>query len=604
MVDISVPTRAKPNILAAAVIVALSLIAVRVAGVAQAPIEVLVWSGYDEIMRLISVREWLNGAGWFDTNIDRVAPPEGLSLHWSRYVDAAIGGLILALSVFVPLDTAEAIAIIFWPTLLQVGFLALTAILARRLFGDLAAAFAVMAVVMWVGTAHARFGPVRIDHHGLQVLLTLVLIATLLLPMRARWAGVLGGLVAAFSLAIGLEMLLAIALAGVILTLRCVTHPVQSAPQLQAFGISLSLGAVLFFVGQTPSAEWFAARCDELAVPILVLAGAGGISALAIAQLSRRMQSPLHRGLMALALGIAALAAASPFLGPCVAGPYGYLPAELQRAISSHITEARPAHAYLRFWQAGNPIYYYIVPILAATVFATVIHLREGRSGVGAGIWAGPVPVLLSFAWLGLLGSGIQMRMAISADPVIPLLMGFVAAKLFTAWHARPVSAGRICALLLGFLSMFASGKAFELAYQWSRDPAPTTAAAPETVPFNFCRRTEVVQSLAALPPSRVMALGNLGLPVLLLTEHTIPLAPYHRSEMAMRNILLHHQPDPAFLFEQLAASQADYLVLCRNARYGDGTAYANELAAGASAEGLVPVSGMHPDLIVLRVVP
>jgi hypothetical protein len=45
--------------------------------------------GNDSIMRLLSVRDWLNGQGWFDMSNGRVLPPEGISLHWSRYVDLA-----------------------------------------------------------------------------------------------------------------------------------------------------------------------------------------------------------------------------------------------------------------------------------------------------------------------------------------------------------------------------------------------------------------------------------------------------------------------------------------------------------------------------------
>ncbi len=45
----------------------------------------------DSIMRLIAVQNWLGGQGWFDTVEYRLVPPEGTLMHWSRYMDAAIG---------------------------------------------------------------------------------------------------------------------------------------------------------------------------------------------------------------------------------------------------------------------------------------------------------------------------------------------------------------------------------------------------------------------------------------------------------------------------------------------------------------------------------
>jgi hypothetical protein len=58
-------------------------------------------------MRFLSVRDWLNGQGWFDMSNNRVLPPEGMSLHWSRYVDLGIAGVIGAASRFSSLRTGR-----------------------------------------------------------------------------------------------------------------------------------------------------------------------------------------------------------------------------------------------------------------------------------------------------------------------------------------------------------------------------------------------------------------------------------------------------------------------------------------------------------------
>lgn len=58
-------------------------------------------------MRLVAIRDWPGGQGWFDTTQYRLVPPEGVVLHWSRYLDVAIAAVIAPLSWIVPMETAE-----------------------------------------------------------------------------------------------------------------------------------------------------------------------------------------------------------------------------------------------------------------------------------------------------------------------------------------------------------------------------------------------------------------------------------------------------------------------------------------------------------------
>ena len=54
----------------------------------------------DDAARLVSVRELLAGARWFDTTLPRIGAPEPLVSHWSRLIDAPLGVMI---AVFAPL---------------------------------------------------------------------------------------------------------------------------------------------------------------------------------------------------------------------------------------------------------------------------------------------------------------------------------------------------------------------------------------------------------------------------------------------------------------------------------------------------------------------
>src|SRR5205807_2014261 len=48
----------------------------------------------DDAMRLVQIRDFLNGQAWFDLTQYRVNPPEGVPMHWSRLIDLPVAVLI------------------------------------------------------------------------------------------------------------------------------------------------------------------------------------------------------------------------------------------------------------------------------------------------------------------------------------------------------------------------------------------------------------------------------------------------------------------------------------------------------------------------------
>ena len=44
----------------------------------------------DDTLRMVQVRDLLAGQGWWDLHQYRVAPPQGMLMHWSRLVDAPL----------------------------------------------------------------------------------------------------------------------------------------------------------------------------------------------------------------------------------------------------------------------------------------------------------------------------------------------------------------------------------------------------------------------------------------------------------------------------------------------------------------------------------
>src|SRR5512138_754714 len=101
------------------------------------------WLGdTDDAVRLVTVRELIGGAPWFDTTLPRIGAPEPLVSHWSRLIDAPLAALIIALTPLLGVEQAELVMRFVWPALL---FFALALIVAReahRRAGPVGAAFA------------------------------------------------------------------------------------------------------------------------------------------------------------------------------------------------------------------------------------------------------------------------------------------------------------------------------------------------------------------------------------------------------------------------------------------------------------------------------
>lgn len=81
----------------------------------------LVQGDNDDIMRWMSVKAWLAGQSWFDMTQYHVEPPEGLSMHWSRYLDAALASFYSLLALALSPEAAERWTLVFgqiccfWP---------------------------------------------------------------------------------------------------------------------------------------------------------------------------------------------------------------------------------------------------------------------------------------------------------------------------------------------------------------------------------------------------------------------------------------------------------------------------------------------------------
>src|SRR3569623_3215270 len=156
----------------------------------------------DDMMRLQQSRDWRGGQAVTDLTQHRLGAAPGLAMHWSRLADLVPGGIIAALTPMVGTHAAETAAVILWPAALFGLALLLVARIARAVGGaELARTALIVAAIAYPVTP--IFLPGRIDHHGLQIVLLLVIARTLVAgPSMGR--GLVAGLAATASLVLGM----------------------------------------------------------------------------------------------------------------------------------------------------------------------------------------------------------------------------------------------------------------------------------------------------------------------------------------------------------------------------------------------------------------
>ena len=168
----------------------------------------------DGYMRLARVTQLWQDGNWFDSLVTRIGPPDGLTLHWSRPFDLLLlfGALIAA-----PLLGFEA-GLYWWGVVL--GPLLQVATVIALLWASaplLSRAWRCLLAFLFVPqpAIFGAFAVGRPDHHGVQILLFVLLIGlTLRLifdPARSR-AAIWAGAISALAVWISVESMLPVAL--------------------------------------------------------------------------------------------------------------------------------------------------------------------------------------------------------------------------------------------------------------------------------------------------------------------------------------------------------------------------------------------------------
>ena len=507
----------------------------------------LALSDTDDNMRLMQVRAWMSGQGWYDLRQYRLNPPGGFDIHWSRIVDLPIAGLILFFRLFTTPAWAERLAVGIAPLIPFSVVMAAVAVAARRLIDARAWP---LALVFLFGCAATllMFMPTRIDHHGWQLAALAVTVASLADPARAR-GGAIVGAASAFSLSIGLEMLPYAVGAGGILALRWVWDR-EEAPRLAAYGAALAGGCAVGYGGFASYAN-AAMRCDALTPVWLSATVAGGAFLLALAWLNPARREV--RLVLALVAGAVLAAAFAGLFPQCLGRPEG-VSDELARTWLNNVREARPI--YKHPLRTAFPIAALPVIGLIGAIFAT------WRARGDAAKLAGWVPVTLFTALACAL-----LLWQVRVGPAAQLLA--VPGATALGWAIFPwllnhrLMAVRVIGSVGGFLIV--SGLFAGLMIRWLPIDRPNAMQQRIGRANQRCATIPAMRPLDRLPPQTVFTHVDLGPRLITLTHHNAIAGPYHRNGDAILDVHHAFQGSPATFHRIAKAHGATLLLICPN---------------------------------------
>jgi hypothetical protein len=501
----------------------------------------------DDNMRMMQVRALLRGQDWFDLRQYRLNPPFGANIHWSRLVDLPIAGIILLMRPFFGGADAERIAAAIAPMLPYCVLLFGVALTARRLIDPRAFFLPILALIV-AGLTNSMYMPERLDHHGWQLALLALSVAGLADPKRAR-GGVTLGITTALSLAIGLEMIIYLAIAGAAVALFWVADAGQKRRAI-AYAVSLG-GGVAFCFLVFASYDNRIALCDAL-TPVwlsdLMLASALLLGAALSTPADWRVRLGVVAGIGLAVAGFHALA-----WPQCLGRPENVSP-ETYSLWLSHVREARPV--YRQTWQIATLIL--ALPVTATVGWALLAWRNRKdpdalRRTLAA--WAPAFVAALLLFWQVRTGPAAQMLAAVGAVAII-----WVLAPLFERTRNPILQVlGLVSIILIGFGAVVPLGM----------DYAPQRKLSPREIQIEranrMCNFIGSYHPIALLPKGVVFTFIDLAPRLITVTHHDSIMGPYHRNGDQIVDAMKAFRGSAEQAHRIIDKYHSDYLLTCPN---------------------------------------
>ncbi len=531
----------------------------------------------DDALRLMEVRDLLAGQNWFDMHQYRIAAPEGVPMHWSRLVDIPLAGMMLILRPLLGPAMAEMVTLVTVPLLTLLAALMLVGRLTAKFFDNETVGIACL--VTAIGTPLViQMIPMRIDHHGWQIVLALAALNGLAARDALRGGLAIGVSLAAL-LAISIEGLPITAVFLGVLALRGLKGSGYAG--LAAASATLALASVVIFLG-TRGLSDLGTHCDQISPIHIALFGLVALGSGALVAVAPR-RWPVALGMLG-ATAAATMALYLKVAPQCRGGAFVALDPMMKQYWYDNIAEGMP------FWHSPLAAAIELVGVPLVGLFALALLWRDAQTARERAWWFDHALVL---AGALLIGAGVARASAtacgIAAIPTAALVLRLIAAL-------RTVSPLRRIAGYVGLLVLLMPPLPVMAWVELNAQRTGNTAAGTLPKPTR-CNYRVAARALNTLPPTDMFMPLDIGPDILVRTQERAVATGHHRGMAGMEDVMTAFLSSPDQAHAIITRRHTTLIAVCpdtaepANYKYYAPNGFMAQLLRGQTPAWLQPVN-------------
>lgn len=544
----------------------------------------------DDQLRFVQLRDFLNGQGWFDNRQYRLNPPEGAPMHWSRLIELPLAAVVLLCAPFFGQGNAENIAGTVVPLLLFGGIIFLLSRISAHVDGQ-AAGIAAAVIAAMSAPLVMQLRPMRIDHHGWQIAMAVLALASIF-HSNARTSGLVLGAALAVWLHISLEGAPMSVAFFLFLGWQWFARS-EAAARLFWTIVAFALSSVGLFLGTQAQGLGASIYCDTVSPPhIWAILMAATIM---LPGLSWAPRQAAIRAFIMLSAGGAAILVVALRAPECLTGAFGTLDPLVREYWYVYVMEGMP------IWhqQVGTAAVLLAGPVigLASCVFLACRATGQDRANMVLLAFFTSYALILSL----LVFRTVSVASAYAVAPAAAMI-----AHIFARYRNESVPLRRV--LCVGAILLLAVPGSWVSSLIHFLPAKPASQAAQAEKNSADCTSASSVAALGALPKGQFLAPFDMAPMILSHTPHSVLASSHHRNEQAMHDHIqiFRSPPDAAQLL--LKARGINYVAVCANeeelANYAqkDPDGLWAQMAKGKVPDWLAPLPAMGKSIKVWRV--
>ncbi|MBA5724270.1 hypothetical protein [Candidatus Liberibacter sp.] len=475
----------------------------------------------DSTMRIVQVRDWLSGQNWFDTHQYRLGLNGGILMHWSRFIDALIGGLILLFSLCTQQqEQAENIAIMVYPLILIIPLMFAMTFAGKRISGVYGMHLAPILTLAYLGLI-PHFSPGYIDHHNLQLVLTAIIAAMFVDQTWKPLSFFIAGIAVTTSIVIGAETIPFIISAYGIVFLLWITKGEKFSPAARAFTLSLTIFLTLSFVCFISPKEYTSITCDNFSFGIYSLLMISNVGLFTATILARKN---ISSRIMATIILVSVILIAGFVIAPqCIGNPMSSHDPMLKKLWLDHVSEAQSFTDVARNTPAS--IFLFFMPGLAGILVCLYRIIKRDNLTLHS--------ILLMLILPNWAISLIEIRQYPFVNILVPLAFFPLIKALRTKSIQNPQERiGKISYAIALSASTPMFWVVIYMILQYFIEH-PNVSKFNNDVDCVYSTKSSL-ERLGKLSNGVVSASSNMGPFILRLTKHRVISGPYHRNQAGM----------------------------------------------------------------------